>query len=214
MTRGRAVVAAALLLGTVLLGTLVGPAGAHTEIRESSPGPDAVVGGRVGEIQLAFWSRLLPTGPNEISVAGPDGEAVANAGEPRLGASILAQPIVPLVVEGTYQVRYLVTAEDGEVVQSQYSFTFDKEAAAPTAVVGAETLPSAKGGGSPIGSVAAFGAMGVFAVAVLWIVFGRRRSAASRPSNQPSKSSKSSKSAPRSTPVRPARDTQSQRKRR
>ena len=157
-----------------LSAVLAGTASAHAELRESSPGQDAVVGGEIGEIQLAFWSRLSPEGRNEISLSGPDGKPVAAAGKARLGAGVLAQPFEPLTVEGTYQVRYFVTAEDGEPLEGQYVFAFDSDAAAATPVVGAETLPKPGGAGAPIGAVAAFGAMAVFAVAVLWLVFGRR----------------------------------------
>jgi hypothetical protein len=194
------------LVAGVWLVAVPGIAAAHAELRESSPGADTTVGGQVDEIQLAFWARLLPGSPASILVFAPDGSPVPANGPVRTAPTVLAQPIEPLTLAGTYQIRYTITAEDGAEQQGAFVFAYDPEAPRPIDVVGAELLPGRAGDGVPIGTVVAFAGMAIFAAAVLWLAFGRRGTRSTPPGRTPVQAGRPATAAESGAMAQPAGD--------
>jgi len=114
----------ALSLITAALFSISSQAAAHTTVdkENSTPQPAAVLSG-LDEIRLVFKSPLIDDGNAKISLATvregqdiPIGETVFES-PTVITASILQTP-----KPGQYVIRYVVTAEDGDMNDGGYAF--------------------------------------------------------------------------------------------
>ncbi|MGA9277368.1 copper resistance CopC family protein [Ilumatobacter sp.] len=100
-------------------------------LKGASPGPDAVVGGEIAEIELFYDDIVVAI---DGSVTDPTGT--------ELGAEFVIDTDIRSVVElaeplgtpGEYTVRHVVDAVDGDRVEASYSFTYDPDAPPPQLV--------------------------------------------------------------------------------
>jgi len=186
---GRILVACALTI--VALASMPGSAGAHTELREASPGEGQRVGGRVEVVQLAFFDRV---GPDvEIVLAGPDGALVEPAGPAEVDGAIVQRSFERLSLVGEYVVQFRAVASDGFPTEGNYAFFFDPNSPRQLPVLGGRPLPAERSSGG-IARILGLASMGFFALAVLLFVFGPRRGSKTS-SRSASKRSASKRSA-------------------
>ena len=110
---------------------LPGAALAHSGLAAASPGPDAVVGGDITEIQL-FYGDFIVTFDGEVT--GPDGAIIGATFE--MLTEIEARIVLdePLTAPGEYRVAHTVLSIDDDVVDDDFRFTFDPAAPAPSLV--------------------------------------------------------------------------------
>lgn len=122
-----------VVLGVVAFGALAG-CGEEEEqggLQGASPGPDAVVGGEIDQIELLYDDILAEV---DGSVTGPDGD--------ELGADFvidnqiraLVELDAPLSVAGEYTVRHVVVSVVDDRVEESYTFTYEPGAAPPQLV--------------------------------------------------------------------------------
>ena len=147
---------------------------AHSGLDLASPGPGAVVGGEITEIQL-FYSNLI-TGIDG-SVTTPSGVVLDT--EFRVDSQIQAtiELSAPLAEPGEYAVRHNTLSVDGDRVEGAYLFTYDPAAPAP------ELIDA--GGGSGISWIVwVVGGVGMVIIALLaWrLLASVRRARGLRPS--------------------------------
>lgn len=112
---------------------------AHAGLAAASPGPDAVVGGEVRELQL-FYGDFITT--FEATVTSPSGvelEATTELASDIQGTVTLA---TALVEAGEYRVRHTITSIDTDVVDADYTFVYEPSAPAPQIVF----VPDDEGG--------------------------------------------------------------------
>ena len=122
---GRAVVAF-LAAALALLAAPV-PAGAHTDLLQSSPGPSSSVGGTVDFIDLVF---VDPVRHVQIELVGPDGVAID--GEMQVAdGQIIRYRMPALELVGTYTVSYLMQSADGDETVGGFAFSYDPAAREP-----------------------------------------------------------------------------------
>ena len=97
-------------------------------LEAASPGPDAVVGGDVVDVQLFYEELISEFGG---SVTDPDGQVLD--AEFVVDSTIQATIVLaePLDTPGDHTVRHEVVAVDGTVVGDEYEFTYDPAAAPP-----------------------------------------------------------------------------------
>lgn len=128
--RGRVtgVVVAVLAVGTVLLGGVLSPASAHSELLASTPTSGDLVSPGVGKVELVFGEDLVP-GASEVVVRGPGGD-LDGAAAPRVDGATIAVEL-PRLSPGTHVVAYRVTSVDGHPVAGQYTFTVRAPGASP-----------------------------------------------------------------------------------
>jgi copper resistance protein C len=114
----------------VVLGQVAGvlPAGAHSDLVDSSPGPHSVQHGPVSDVRLRFTSELSP-GLAAVVVRGPRGGDHVE-GVPAVFEDRLLVALEPLRIAGTYDVSYRVVAADGHAISGSYRFVLSKSGAA------------------------------------------------------------------------------------
>jgi putative copper export protein/methionine-rich copper-binding protein CopC len=125
---GRGALAAALLLGLVLL--MPALAAAHQRLLGTEPARDSVVTTVPRELRLSF-DEPVEVAFTRIDLAGPDGNAVA-LGTPRLhadSATVLVVPIEGRLQPGAYSVQWASSSRDGHPVRGEYGFTIADDAA-------------------------------------------------------------------------------------
>ena len=134
--------ALALALVTLALLAIAAPAGAHTQVQRSVPGPGARVSGVVDHVELTFLDPVEPS--VTITVRGDDGRPVAGLGSVQLRDDHRQATVHfdALRAAGSYVVDYRFAAADGDVQRQTYQFTYRPSAAdttdggaAPTAAV-------------------------------------------------------------------------------
>ncbi|AEV86504.1 hypothetical protein ACWT_5487 [Actinoplanes sp. SE50] len=127
------------------------PALAHNPLVGAVPAKNATVTAAPAEVKLTFLEKLDPA-TTKLTVTGPDGAAVA---EPVVtGKSVTVSFGTPLG-NGKYTVAYQLTADDGDVIKSSYTFT----------VAVAQASPSAAASDAPIAAVSVVPAVTVAAPA-------------------------------------------------
>ncbi len=131
-----------MLLGVCVLGAFAG-CGEEEQggLQAASPGPDAIVGGEIDQIELLYDDIITAVGG---TVTGPDGE-VLDAGfviDSQIRA--LVQLAEPLSEPGEYTVRSAVVSVVGDEVDESYAFTYEPDAAPPQLV-----FPPEEDSGSP-----------------------------------------------------------------
>ena len=116
----RAVLVGAVLLAVALAGPAAGPAGAHTDRLQGSPGPGQPVGGVVDFVDLVFVGSVTEV---EVEVRGPDGEVVP--GEMVVAdGQIIRHRMDPIEATGRYVVSYQMISEDGDFTEDSYFFDY------------------------------------------------------------------------------------------
>lgn len=124
-----------LLLAALFSAVLSGPAGAHAELLQASPGPTQRVGGEIDFIDLVFIDFV--TG-GEISVAF-DGDDVPGTVTESEGQFIRFQFDEPITQEGRYDVTYRTIGADLDDVTESYFFTYAENAPQPARLGNVET---------------------------------------------------------------------------
>ena len=114
-------VAVILLFGSVAF--------AHSGLGAASPGPGAVVGGKITTIQLRYNSTVTdPAG----SVIDPNGETVGSTFTQDSNLRVIVSLDDPLSVPDQYAVRHITTdVQDNDRIEAAYLFTYDPAAAPP-----------------------------------------------------------------------------------
>jgi methionine-rich copper-binding protein CopC len=116
------------------------PAGAHTDLLQSSPGPSSSVGGTVDFIDLVF---VDPVRNVQIELVGPDGMPID--GEIQVGdGQIIRYRMPALELVGTYTVSYTMASADGDETVGGFAFGYDPAAREPFRL-GELDLPSNTG---------------------------------------------------------------------
>ncbi|MCW2584212.1 MAG: hypothetical protein JWQ53_3002, partial [Klenkia sp.] len=99
---------AVLLLSAATWLATTGTAQAHTGLRESSPAEGSTVTDPLTAVTLTFSAAVRSP---EVTVAGPDGAAVATA-EATADGSVVSVPVAPTAT-GPHTVTWAVTSADG-----------------------------------------------------------------------------------------------------
>jgi methionine-rich copper-binding protein CopC len=128
-----------LLILSVALALLgpVAPAGAHTELLQSSPGAFTEVGGTVDFIDLVF---MEPVRNVDIEVVGPDGVAIDGEMEVPDG-QIIRYRMSALEIVGDYTVSYTLISADLDDTAGRFVFSYVPTAGEPFRL-GEVDLPS------------------------------------------------------------------------
>lgn len=123
-----AVVAVLLVLSAVLVvGSAAGPASAHTDLIQGSPGPGQRIGGEVDFVDLIY---AAPVSEVEVTVLRPDGTIVP--GETVIpDGQIIRHEMDALTDPGRYLVEYQMISDDGDFTLGSYFFDYDEAAVAP-----------------------------------------------------------------------------------
>jgi methionine-rich copper-binding protein CopC len=145
---------------------LWGPASAHAELARSEPAGGALVSSAPARVDIWFTQELFRrAGENTIQVFDPTGQPV-QAGEAQVEDDDRSHLYVLLpagLVPGEYRVAWRsLSAEDGDVAQGSFRFTYDPQAPAAAATAAAEPAeapaqapssapPPAGRGGCPAG---------------------------------------------------------------
>ena len=131
----RALVTVGLLVSAML--ALASPAQAHAVLVATTPAAGYSIAGPVQRITLTF-SETVSAGRDAVHVTGPT-PGLRSVTEPAADGRTLVVASGPLG-DGVYRVRWQVTADDGDVVQGDYSFA-----------VGVQTRAGALSGASTAG---------------------------------------------------------------
>lgn len=156
------------VLGIFVLGVLAGCAAEEQGgLQGASPGPDAVVGGEIDQIELLF----------DDIIATVRGEVIAPNDEPLDAEFVIDSQIrvvielaEPLTAAGEYTVRSSVVSVVGDQVDESYVFTFAPDADPPQLVFPPEDS------GSPwlIWTIAVVGGIVIVALIARLLVSVRR----------------------------------------
>lgn len=104
-------------------------AAAHSGLAAASPGPGAIVGGEVTQVELWYGSAVIDI---SASITAPDGTVLAGELVQVSELRMTFELDEPLVEPGEYAVRHGTTGvEDGDRIDAAYLFTFDPDAAPP-----------------------------------------------------------------------------------
>jgi len=124
---GRTLISAAMAI-VVLLG-VGSAASAHSGLAAASPGPGAVVGGDIDQVELWYNSAITDI---SASVTAPDGTELAGNLVQVSELRMTFELDEPLSVPGEYAVRHGTTGlEDGDRIDAAFLFTFDPDAPPP-----------------------------------------------------------------------------------
>ncbi len=105
-----------------------GPASAHTDLVQGSPGPGQRIGGTVDFVDLVF---AAPVTEVELVVLRPDG--TVQPGEMVVAdGQIIRHQMEALPEPGRYLVEYQMISDDGDFTLGNYFFDYDEAAVAPT----------------------------------------------------------------------------------
>lgn len=161
--RSRSTAGLVALAALVLLfvgAVAAGPATAHTDLIQGSPGPGQRIGGVVDFVDLVF---AAPVSEVELVVLRPDG--TVQPGEMVVAdGQIIRHEMEALPEPGRYLVEYQMISDDGDFTLGNYFFDFDETAVAPTRL-GLVDVPE-----EPL--VTARNAVGAGAVAALLVACG------------------------------------------
>ena len=135
--------AVVLVLGIGLLGVLAacGEEEEQGGLQAASPGPDAIVGGEIDQIELLYDDIITTV---DGMVTGPSGESLAAEFVVDNQIRALVQLAEPLSEPGQYTVRSAVVSVVGDEVDESYVFTYEPDAAPPQLV-----FPPEEDAGSP-----------------------------------------------------------------
>ena len=105
------------------------PVAAHSGLAAASPGPGAIVGGDITEIELWYNSAITDI---TASVTAPDGTALDGTLVQVSELRMTFELDEPLSIAGEYAVRHGTTGiEDGDRIDAAYLFTYDPDAPPP-----------------------------------------------------------------------------------
>ena len=105
------------------------PVSAHSGLAASSPGPGAIVGGDITEIELWYNSAITDI---TASVTAPDGTMLEGSLVQLSELRMTFELDEPLSIAGQYAVRHGTTGlEDGDRIDAAYLFTYDPDAPPP-----------------------------------------------------------------------------------
>jgi methionine-rich copper-binding protein CopC len=184
-----------LALGILIAGPTA-PALAHTDLVVSTPTDGAQLATVPDEIQLTFSEDLLPESV-VVSVADSAG-MVIRVLELEVDGSVVTVTWPPGLSGTDYTVNYRVVSQDGHPVTGSVSFTVDSppsaaSAVAPTAASTTPTVPTTtepttteptSSSAPAIAAIAAGLAVGI-AVALVFLLVGRRRGPGAPTSSSP-----------------------------
>jgi methionine-rich copper-binding protein CopC len=133
------------------------PAAAHNPLVGAAPAKNATVKKAPAEVKLTFLEKLNPD-TTKLTVTGPDGAATGGS-EPKVNGKTVSVSFAQALANGKYTVAYQLTADDGDVVKSSYTFTVagavtSSEPASP-APVSAAPVPSTPASSAPAASAPA-----------------------------------------------------------
>ena len=153
-----------MLLGVCVLGAFAGCGEEEQQggLQAASPGPDAVVGGEIDQIELLYDDIIATVGG---TVTGPDGEVLDAEFVIDNQIRALVQLTEPLSEPGEYTVRSVVVSVVGDEVDEVYVFTYEPDAAPPQLV-----FPPEEDSGSPV----VFWSLVAAGAAVIAVLIGRR----------------------------------------
>ena len=109
---------------------MAAPADAHTELLQAAPGPGQQVGGTVDFVDLVF---LDPVTDASVEVMDESGIIQGGAMDPTAtdGRIVRFELDAPLAVTGRYDVRYAVTAADGDRLEATHFFVYEPASPQP-----------------------------------------------------------------------------------
>ncbi len=111
--------------GALVVGLVgAGPAAAHTDLLQASPGPGQRAGGTIDFIDLAFTEPVTEAAV-QVLFGGSSLPGQVTVGE---GAIIRFELDEPLAQSGTYEVRYQMISYDLDPTESSFSFLFEPDA--------------------------------------------------------------------------------------
>jgi len=113
-----AVIAAAALVWSA------GPALAHVELVAATPGSGATVPAPPGGVSLEFSGPLSPDADHAIGVFDPAGNRVDDGATVEETDRVIVTG-VGATEAGTYSVRWLIIAGDGDTQEGEYTFTVE-----------------------------------------------------------------------------------------
>ncbi|BCY12983.1 copper resistance CopC family protein [Actinoplanes sp. L3-i22] len=166
------------------------PAAAHNPLVEAAPAKNATVKTAPTVVKLTFLEKL-DAGSTKLTVAGPDGPAAG--ADPVVSGKSVSVSFAEGLANGKYTVAYQLTADDGDVIKSSYTFTVaapvasaaptsDAPSVAPTSAAATATVvatvaqdvePADDGNGPWLGLIAGIGILALAGAAIF--VFVRRR---------------------------------------
>ena len=135
-----ALAASAALLA---LGVLASPALAHSELETSRPAADTVVDASFDELVLQF-KQAIQVLPDDIVLEGSDGP-VSSGPAALADAVTVTVPVLGVVGDGPYTVRWRVIGADGHPLEGSYGFAVQL----PPASRGTPEPPTAEQGVAP-----------------------------------------------------------------
>ena len=137
-------------------------------LQGASPGPDAVVGGEIDQIELLYDDILAEV---DGAVTGPDGAELEAAFVIDNQIRALIEFDEPLTAPGDYTVRHVVISVVDDRVEDTYTFTYQPDAAPPQLV-----FPPEEDSGVPwlLWTIAIVGAV-VIAVLIARLLISMRR---------------------------------------
>lgn len=127
----RSTTAASTGLVAFLLAMLLAwsPVSAHSGLAAASPGPGAIVGGDITEIELWYNSTITDI---TASVTAPDGTMLGGTLVQVSDLRMTFELDEPLSIAGEYAVRHGTTGvEDGDRIDAAFLFTYDPDAPPP-----------------------------------------------------------------------------------
>lgn len=129
-----------LLLTVVTSAVGAGPAAAHGQLLQASPGPGQQAGGLVDFIDLAFLEDARDT----VVVVTQNGAPVPGTTTVANGRIVRYAFNPPLTVPGRYDVTFTATWVDNDRVTETYYFNYDPTAPPPVHI-GSAVAPPASG---------------------------------------------------------------------
>lgn len=113
-----------LILALMLVLIPVPSVSAHAEVLGSSPAAGSTVGGSVDRIDIVFADQVSSA---TIELSGPDGPVPGEVVQTE-GLVIALKLERTLETEGLYQVKFAFSSIDEDLVELEYSFTYQKSA--------------------------------------------------------------------------------------
>ena len=103
-----------------LVGLVASPAGAHSELEQAEPAPNASLAASPGRIRVVLTEP--PSSLSQLSLVGPDGKRV-DLGTTRVTGNNALEATVGALQPGTYTVRWGTYSDaDGHLVAGSYRF--------------------------------------------------------------------------------------------